>query len=133
MTQPQTNVQLSRSLGAVASNLHQMQASLAAGELSIDPAVGKTLRDGYDLAIDKCLQIKAMAAGLSTPARLGTNVVSSAMTGKFAGRAQGDPLALSPLLDQYQTLIEQVRDTVGAAMAAYNATDEDHAGDMGGR
>lgn len=132
MTQPPTNEQLAYSLGTVANNLHQMQGSLAAGELSIDPTVGKTLRDGYNAAIDKCVQIRRLTGTLSTPARLGTNTVSTAMTGKFAGRADGDAMALGPLLDQYQDLIRQMRDVVDAAMAAYSITDGDAAGDLGG-
>lgn len=131
MTQPQTNEQLAYSLGAVANNLHQMQASLASGELSIDPAAGKILRDGYNAALDTCSQIKRLCVSLSTPASLGSNSVSTAMTGKFAGRADGDALALGPLFTDYQNLIQQMRDAVDAAMAAYQLTEEGIAGDMG--
>lgn len=73
-----------------------------------------------------------MTSRLSTPARLGTNAVSTAMTSKFAGRADGDAMALAPLLDQFQDLIRQTRDVVGAAMAAYQVTEDGTAGDLGG-
>lgn len=65
--------------------------------------------------------------------RLGSNAVSAAMTGKFAGRAEGDATALSPLVDQYRDLVLQTRDAVDTATAAYHVTEEGTAGDLGRR
>jgi hypothetical protein len=133
MTQPPTTRQLAHSLGAVSAGLQQMQASVAAGTLSIKPEAGQALATALQTASEGAVSLTQRMNAVSQPAQLGVNQVSSSMTAKFSGRGDGDNTALRPMLAQYVQLLQEAKAAVDASVSRYGATDGSISDDMGGR
>ncbi len=130
---PTDETQLAYNLGAAAHNVDKLRSSIAAGEVTITADAGNALIAALLKAADDTDWIRSGIDALATPAQLGANRVSTAMTIKFRGRADGHAEALAVQLKSYVDHFHQAKAAVASAMGSYHGVDGGTADDLGPR
>ena len=119
-----------RRLDHAASTLGERMADVAAlnsavrsGDVVLEPEAGDklatTLRRQADATYDWLQRLR----GMSRPVPLGSNWVGEAMSGKFQGRAAGEEVSFTSVLDQYHRMLLQALDAVREGFTTRVLTD----------
>ncbi len=97
-----------------------------AGELYLDPEIGKGLDKACDDHIDKLQDVLSYPQFLSRITGFGDFNSSHTLEKKFSGLAMGHDHALDTIIKQHIDSANTAKQVVAKAIANYEALDEDH-------
>ncbi|MCT2585519.1 hypothetical protein [Actinophytocola gossypii] len=116
--------QAATTLGERMADVAALNSAVRSGDVVLEPEAGDklvtTLRRQADAAADWLQRLR----GMSRPVPLGSNWVGEAMSGKFQGRAAGEDVSFTSVLDQYHRMLLQALDAVREAMRRYQETED---------
>ncbi|SFT08972.1 hypothetical protein [Saccharopolyspora flava] len=114
----------SRSLAESTESVAAVRDAVGELDLKLNPDAGETLRSALDARLSEVDSWLSRAQNLAREAPFGQNPVATAMSGKFAGRAEGDERSLVAVLTRYREVLADARDAIEGAMRTYRETDE---------
>lgn len=109
----------------IAGQLRGARESAASGRLHLDPEAARTLLAALEQARTRAHQMISEAKDLSTPMRFGDNWIGRLLDDRLRGAAHGGPSSAVPVLEEFNSALEELESTVRAAAGRYTATDDE--------
>ncbi|MGM7644454.1 hypothetical protein ACSVDM_06110 [Nocardia sp. JW2] len=111
-------------LGIDPDQWSQLRSSAEAGELSLDPEVGKGLDRACDYHLDRLEEIYETIESVRRVSGFGTFDSSEVLAKKFSLTASGGDRALDTVLRQHIEVVQTAKEVVAKAIANFVAQDQ---------
>ncbi|MQA08363.1 MAG: hypothetical protein GEU98_07375 [Pseudonocardiaceae bacterium] len=117
-------------LAPVAGAVQDVRRGAEHGDLYMDADAGRALLGQLTDIRSQVIDLISECGDLDQPLKFGDNWVGDTMNQKLRGAAAGEPRAFTPVLEEFQQVLNDLQRTVKYAAGLYTEVDEQTAEDL---